>query len=170
MPKIEIRKPIVNGLFALIPLTRGYQAIIDVESLELVSAYNWYAVRNKAIIYAARTTIIGGKKKTIFMHREVISTPKDMHTDHIDGNGLNNTRANLRHVTHNENMQNRSNLSSNTSGIKGVHFDKKANRWIAQIRVNKKRIYLGCFVSAADAKTAYASASKKYHGKFGRLE
>ena len=154
----------------MIPLTMGHHALIDVDSLPLISGFNWYAKKNKTVIYAARSQVLNGAKMQILMHREILKTPSNMHTDHIDGNGLNNTRSNLRHVSHDQNMQNRANLSSNKSGFKGVHWSSSINRWVAQIRYKGKRIYLGVFKSAEDASVAYAKASAKLHGEFGRTE
>lgn len=85
------------------------------------------------------------------------------------GNGLDNRKSNLRIVTHKQNMQNRKIHKNNKSGYKGV-YKKKCGTYLAQIRANKKKYYLGSYPTAAEAYTAYCEASEKYHGDFGRVK
>ena len=88
--------------------------------------------------------------------------------DHIDLNKLNNKWKNLREATHSQNMANVALLSNNTSGYKGVFWHKQNLKWMVQIKVNNKRIYLGSFVNKEDAVEAYKKAAKKYFGEFAR--
>lgn len=71
--------------------------------------------------------------------------------DHIDRNPSNNSISNLREVSRQCNMRNTGMLKNNTSGIKGVHFDKNRCRWLAHIKINQKNVYLGRFENKIDA-------------------
>lgn len=77
---------------------------------------------------------------------------------------------NLREATHEENLRNYPRPRHNTSGVKGVYWNKKNRKWKAQIRVNRSRIYLGLFDSLDEAAAAYAAASAQHHGEFGRTD
>lgn len=88
--------------------------------------------------------------------------------DHRNGVKDDNRIDNLRQATHAQNQFNRSHTKTNALGIKGVHFNKKFNRYTASIQANKKTQYLGCFKTAAEAAAAYANAAKQLHGEFAR--
>lgn len=92
--------------------------------------------------------------------------------DHVDGNGLNNCRSNLRLATQSENMWNRKKGKGQyTSQYKGVSINKsmKTRPWMARLKVNGKPIYLGYYASEEEAALAYNEGTIKYHGKFARL-
>lgn len=147
-----------------IPLTKGKVAIVSDEDYEELSKYNWHAKVGNKTFYAMRSIKTGvNKQKNIFMHRVIMQTPKDMVTDHIDGNGLNNQRENLRLCTHSENLRNRKKNTNNTSGYKGVCWNKVYKKWQAQLCFNSKVMNLGCFLEKEDAYKAYCEASEKYH-------
>lgn len=86
--------------------------------------------------------------------------------DHIDNDRLNNNVSNLRWVTYSENNQNQSKNIRNTSGVKGISYDKKRNKWDSRINVNGKIKFLGLFLNKDDAVKARQEASKKYYGEF----
>lgn len=86
--------------------------------------------------------------------------------DHIDGNPSNNALSNLRAATHSQNMANRPPQKNNSSGVKGVSFDRARNRWTASLTQNRKLINLGRFQTKAEAVAARRSAEEKYHGEF----
>jgi hypothetical protein len=151
-----------------IPLTRGLVALVDDEDYEAISAYKWSCRGG----YASRSeTLPGkpGKQRTVYMHRVILGIEfgDSRKVDHKDCDKLNNTRANLRAVTHAQNMQNRRMHSNNTSGAKGVSF--VLGYWRAHIRVNGVGILLGCFKNHADAAAAYRNAAVKYHKEFANL-
>jgi len=132
-------------------------------------AGNKYRVGNTAY----RRIMIGGKN--YYAHRLVYlmqtqADPLDLHIDHIDGNGLNNSWRNIRVATHAENIWNSRRAASNTSGYKGVSKIKRCNqaRWLAQIVVNGKQKYLGRFPTAELAHAAYCKAAAELHGDFAR--
>ena len=89
--------------------------------------------------------------------------------DHRNGNKLDNRKSNLRICSRSENQMNRGKQKNNTSGFKGVSQIKMNQKWVAYIKVNYKRIYIGCFLKKVDAARAYNMAALKYHGEFGLL-
>ena len=95
--------------------------------------------------------------------------PGSKDVDHKDGDRSNNNPNNLRAVTHAQNCINRNTGRSNLSGVVGVYWLEKSNRWIANITVNKRVIYLGCYADKEDAITARREGEKKYHGEYQRV-
>jgi len=102
------------------------------------------------------------------MHKVISGILGKTEVDHIDGDGLNNTKINLRKATHAENMRNRKLQKNNTSGYAGVS-PVYNNKWRAQIKVDGQIKYLGVFENKQDAVSAYSEASKKYFGEFARV-
>lgn len=146
-----------------IPLSRGLYAKIDDDDYKKISNHKWYAAKQPNTFYAVREVKINGKKKTIWMHREINKTPKHMKTDHINGNGLDNRKINLRSVDHADNMINSHKWRTEKySNYRGVTWHKTNKRWYAQITVDYKNIYLGSFLSEDDAKKAFDKARRKY--------
>ena len=90
--------------------------------------------------------------------------------DHRNVIRSDNSSSNLREATHAQNCQNSSISRNNSSGFKGVTFSKAANKWAAQISVNRKHIHLGLFLDPADAHLAYKKAATEYFGEFARTE
>ena len=88
--------------------------------------------------------------------------PKGMQIDHLDHDRSNNRIENLRLVTHKENGRNISKKKNNTSGITGVRWNKARQKWVAQISINKKGIYLGLYNNLLDAVAARKRAEKFY--------
>lgn len=86
--------------------------------------------------------------------------------DHRNRNSGDDRFKNLRLATHSQNGANRRRSKHNTSGVKGVCWHKRKNKWHAQIRVNTKRLHLGYFTSLSVAQQAYISATKRYFGVF----
>lgn len=146
----------------LIPLTQGKSTVVDDDDYELLSLRKWHYLK---IGYAARRT----EEQYIYMHREIMSAPTGMEVDHINGDGLDNRRSNLRVCTHAENMRNRKLAKDNTSGYIGVTWNKERSKWQSQIGVSGKNINIGCFPAIEDAARAYNEAAKKYFGEFARL-
>lgn len=150
-------------MFRLIPLTQGQSAIVDDQDFEFLSQWKWYAHKRPCTFYAERTQTVCGKKVKFWMHRLIMATPDGMFVDHIDGNGLNNTRANLRNVTHKQNMVNRSLWrDGTTTGHRGVYLDKRDGAIFSSITIDGKSIYLGRFASIEAAANAYQLARKKF--------
>lgn len=111
----------------------------------------------------------GGGYSTVGMHAIINRTPKGFDTDHRDGDGLNNTRANLRTATRAENGRNRSkSRTGGTSRFKGVHWDKQKSRWRSSIRVNGRLFHVGLFFDEAEAAAAYDAAALEHFGEFAK--
>lgn len=178
VPNRRIGKPLDIGIPGAvgIPLTKGHIATVDESDADLVNSY-WHAkVRvGRNAIYAARNAQRDGKRTEEHMHRIVLSRVigRDLldgeFVDHIDGNGLNNRRENLRVATAYENRYNLPAISSNKTGYKGVYLRKENNKYISTITFESKRIYLGEFATPEEAYKAYCDAAKKYHGEFARV-
>ena len=92
--------------------------------------------------------------------------PDHLQVDHKDGNGLDNQKENLRICTQSQNLGNRGIMKSNTSGVKGVHWDKNAKKWRARLGMNGKRKCLGLFSNIDEAKNVYIKAAKEFFGEY----
>lgn len=151
-------------------LSQGRYALVDDEDFEELSRYNWSYYKNHNVSYAIRRALrtenMTPTRKTIHMHRVVLGAKEGQQVDHINGNGLDNRRSNLRICTHAENMRNRGKQVNNTSGFKGVVFHNQRNKWQARMRLNGKIHSFGLFTRPEDAHAAYVEASKKLHGDF----
>lgn len=102
-------------------------------------------------------------KRTVSLHRWVTQSSEKMVVDHINHQTLDNTDNNLRVITHSENMQNRKGATrTNSSGIRGVTWDKPARKWRTSIRVEGKYFYLGLFEDIAEAEKVVSDARKTY--------
>lgn len=165
MPK-TIRQIRIEGNIAYVPLTKGYEAVVDASDVSLVEGLNWHSKPDKRCVYArANVQKNDGTRTTITMHKLLTGFAL---TDHKNGDGLCNRRSNLREATIEQNNRNVAKPRTNTSGIKGVNWDRRRNKWRALISIGNKSVHLGYFAAPEDAATAYAEASAKYHGKFGR--
>ena len=113
-----------------IPLTQGLFSIVDDEDYEYLSQWKWYANRNYYTYYAMRhTTNKTGKNTTICIHTQLLGKKDNLYVDHIDGDGLNNQRSNIRHVTPSQNNENRHRHTSksNTPTIQ-IKLSEEVNR------------------------------------------
>lgn len=155
---------------ATIHLSQGKVTVVDDEDLERCLAYTWHACygARRAGIWYARTNIRrpDGRKTTMKLHRLLMGYPVGFGIDHIDGDGLNNRRLNLRVATQAQNLANQYRKQIGTSAFKGVCWDKAHRKWRAGIRVNYKSIYLGLFSDEREAAMAYDCASVLHFGAF----
>lgn len=162
----------IEGETIELPLTQGKVAIVDAIDGDL-AALKWYVLAHKK--YAVRWTS-RPNRKMIYLHRVILSRtlgrelePNEF-PDHIDGNGLNCTRSNLRLATNAENMHNAKKRKDNTSGYKGVCFIKTTNQWRASIHINHRTKNLGHFDTPEEAYEVYCKAAKEAFGEFARFE
>lgn len=149
-----------------IKLTQNKIALVDDEDFDFLNQFKWFAHKVRHVYYADRDQ----DDKTIRMHRVLLNiTDKNIHVDHIDGNGLNNQKSNLRISSPKENNRNRRLNKNNSSGYKGVSFDKKSKKWVAYIKINYKHITLGRFDTKETAAKAYNDAALLYHKEFAKI-
>lgn len=146
-----------------IVLTQGKVALIDSEDFERVSRFKWSAMRRDHCWYAYHWVSVGGGKGTTqYLHQFLTGR---LNTDHIDGNGLNNRRSNLRAASTQLNNCNKHKTWAK-SGFKGVAGSKNGQRWEGRIRFNKKLIFLGSYETPQEAAQAYDEAALRYFGEF----
>lgn len=148
-----------------IQLTQGKVALVDDADFELVAAHKWNAAKRKNSWYAQ--SYAGGDKR-IHMHRLIMDFP-EMEVDHINGNGLDNRRENLRLATRTQNNRNNRGHVAATSRFKGVSWSVERQKWFACIGVDGKTIPLGRYADEKEAAQAYNVAAKKLWGDFARL-
>ncbi len=147
-----------------IPLTQDKFTVVDDDVYQWASKHKWCAHRDRGVFYAIRKE----RGNIVRLHREIMKASDGVHVDHISGDGLDNRRGNLRLCTHAENQRNRGSQSNNTSGFKGVSWNKSSGKWMAKIKVDGKAVHLGYFASKEDAARAYDTAATKYHGEFAK--
>jgi hypothetical protein len=164
---MEKRKIRIEGEIGYVPLPDGTEATIDAEDAELVGQYNW---RLSGKGYVKTSLPLGnGKSRTLLLHRLLMGEPEGKLVDHKDRNPRNNRRENLRIATGSQNQYNQGMRDNNTSGHKGVHWNKRLKKWQATIRHEGKQIHLGFFTVLEAAAKAYREAALKYHGEFANL-
>lgn len=147
-----------------IPLTQNKVAIVDDNDYETISQYKWYCVGGR---YAARDIRINKKRVCIYMHRYILGNNKKFDVDHINHDGLDNRKENLRLCTTSENMGNqRIQIKSKYSKYKGVTFDINRKKWQSKIMKNKKTIHLGRFDCEEDAADAYNKKALELFGEY----
>jgi hypothetical protein len=136
-------------------------ALVDVADAEAVGAYAWSMNGGG---YAVRTTQVGGKCLAVLMHRFLLGlVPGDgVHVDHVNGDKLDNRRANLRLCTPAQNQQNLHNRP-----YRGAAWHGKTNRWSAQVYLTGRKHHLGHFASQAEA-AEVAAAFRREHMPFSR--
>ena len=150
-----------------IPLTQGYVALVDDEDYEELAGFSWCGFPYRNTAYAFR----GGRKGesiTVRMHRQILNVASGVYVDHINGNGLDNRRRNLRIATSSQNMGNMRSRTG-TSCFKGVYWDRSAGRWGASIQCNHERCFLGYFNNETEAAATYDKKAKELFKEFARL-
>ncbi len=151
-----------------IPLTQGKFALVDDDVYEWASKYKWYTRRKKNTCYAERNTGTWPFRKIVRLHREIMNAEQGIQVDHINGNGLDCRRTNMRLASNAENQRNRGSQANNTSGYKGVVWDNAKRKWRARIRVDGTLVHLGYFSVPEDAARAYDVGARMYHGEFAK--
>ncbi|MBW8039596.1 MAG: hypothetical protein FVQ85_06310 [Planctomycetes bacterium] len=148
-----------------IPLTQGRFAVVDADDYERLIKHKWSCQKSKNNCYASRAY---GYTR-ISMHRVIMKAPKGLQVDHIDGNGLNNRKSNLRLCTHAENVHNSRPMRNVSSKYKGVCWHKDKKKWCVSITKSDRRSYLGHFDDEIVAAREYDKKAKELFGEFAYL-
>jgi hypothetical protein len=151
-----------------IPLSQNLVALVDDEDYDRVmAAGKWSAIRGRSTFYARKSVARpGGARGAISLHTYLTGWPL---VDHINGDGLDNRRANLRPATGAQNMHNRRLNRDNKTGFKGVSWDAQRGRWRADINLNGRRKFLGYHEAPEAAAHAYDEAARSLHGEFATV-
>ena len=151
-----------------IELTRGYTALIDDEDAHLAE-YDWCALVTKTgLVYAQRKGMRdeyekGSTRPTFLLHRQVVgATDRSQRVDHLNGDTLDNRRANLLLADHAHNMRNTGRRRNNVTGVPGVQFHKRLQRFQVFMQVNGKNTYFGSF-DDLEAAAAHRKALEAEH-------
>lgn len=152
-------------------LNQGKYTVVDDEDFEWLSRTKWWAAKYRRAFYVhGKRRVSTNNFKTLKIHIEIMKHhnlhKEGKQVDHINGDGLDNRKINLRMCTNSNNIKNRGLLSSNTSGYKGV--TRVGKRWRARLTSNRKVMSFGCYKTKLEAAKAYNEAALKHHGEFAR--
>jgi len=154
-----------------IKLSNGRFTIVDDEDFLWLSQFHWYTNSGKWNLYANREVMTEGKTSCFLMHREIMMHHgykiEGFYVDHINHNGLDNRKENLRMVTASQNQMNRLPIKS-LSGYKGVTIYRNG-KWRASAKVDQKNVHLGYFDTKEEAAIAYNSFAQRQFGSFAYL-
>ena len=143
------------------------RVLIDIEDVDKVKPYKWSDSGDQHGTHYATSN----DKQWSRMHRLIMNvTDKNLVVDHINHNGYDNRKYNLRICTNSENICNCKTPKNNKSGCKGVYWAKDKNKWTAQVTINNKTKYIGRFINYEDAVKARLDAEKEYYGEFAYNE
>jgi len=142
-------------------------ALVDDDDYSLLCSMRWHIWSQPS---TNRTQYARSKvdRKSVFMHRFIMRPTESQEVDHINGNGLDNRRINLRLCRHGENQANRRPSRTSTSKYLGVHWDKRRKCWRARLTKNARCHSVGSFETEREAAVAYDVAAKLMHGEFAR--
>ena len=170
MAFIGIRPLRFEGNVAYVPLSQGYEAVIEAEDAPIVGTRNWNAlVHPSGRVYAVSKYRLGGEQwRTVFLHRTILIAGSGYDIDHVNGDGLDCRLSNLRQATRSQNLMNSRRRSTSKSGYKGVSFVARHGHWRAEIKIEGKTKYLGSFPTPDEAHEAYVSAASQIFGQFAR--
>ena len=158
-----------------IPLTQGKIALVDDVDYEQLAKHRWYSNKreypNSSRWYAQRnakhTDAVNGRK-IVYMHQAIMGVKNNLEIDHINGDGLDNRRANLRFCSHSENMANQR-KTRGSSIYKGVSWHKAARKWSAKIKQSGHKMHIGYFDAEEEAARAYDARASELYGEHASL-
>jgi len=152
-----------------IPLSQGKVALVDDADYEGLNQWKWYWCRSRnrsgsGYAFRKQTDKTSGRLTYIYMHRQILDAPARLECDHVNGDGLDNRRDNLRLATRSQNATNTTIRRSPSSPYRGVRSNH--NKWAASIKANGQLHYLGNFPTPEEAALAYDRAAENLHGEF----
>lgn len=146
-----------------VPIAGDRVALVDAaDAAAVIAAGPWHIKRGRTTDYAQHSV---SDRRKITMHGLITGWP---YVDHINGDGLDNRRSNLRQATHAQNCANRGPTRANALGLKGVGL-LPSGRWRAQIRSSGHQRHVGVYATADEAARAYDAAATEAFGEFARL-
>lgn len=152
-----------------ITLTNGGTTIVDDDIYDQVSQFEWK--RNVKLNYAMRYVENKNEKRIVYLHHCVLPLHPVLLVDHINRNVLDNRKENLRYCTKSQNLANRPAQKNNKTSIyKGVCFQKRTGKWVAQVQCKGKQVFQKRFSTEEEAAHAYDYYAKKYFGEFAYLK
>ncbi len=152
---------------ASLKLTNGEYTLVDDQDYDFLNQWEWHCT----VGYAARTEYpqgLKGRGVHILMHRVLMGMPDGLQVDHANRNPLDNRKSNLRIATRSQNQWNRGLQNNNSSGSKGVSWDKVNNKWRAAVNMQNKYINLGRFNTIEEAVAVRTAYIANIHGEFAR--
>ena len=161
----------LSGEYGSCTMADGNVFIFDLEDYDKIKKYTWH-LSGREYIGTSINVKVNNKinRQTLMIHRYIMDVQdkdwKECVVDHINGNVYDNRKSNLRVVTQQENTMNQKKPKNNTSGVTGVGFYKKNNKWGASIRCGVNTIFLGLFDNFEDAVKARKEAEEKYFGEY----
>jgi hypothetical protein len=156
MPPVQLALPVA------LPVGRDLVALADIDDAERLLQYRWRAIRIRRTWYAVRAD----SDALIYMHRLILNAPDGMIVDHRDGNGLNNSRANLRVVTHRENNINAAKRAGCSSHHRGVDYHRSTRAWRARVWCGGRETLVGFFATEEEAVAARERAAREVYGEY----
>jgi AP2 domain len=166
---INMPRPVYTcqcGDHAWTALTLGYVTLVSPQDAHLLEKRAWRAfhLKSKRQVYATTS------HRSVRLHRVILELTDDaFHGDHINNNGLDNRRPNLRAATRNQNAHNCSSHRDSTSKFLGVSWDKRTKLWISQISIKGRNTKIGSFADEETAARSYDTWARKEYGEFARL-
>jgi hypothetical protein len=162
-------KASMNEEVRRVPVKGGYEAIVNLEDYEAVKQFIWFSKNDPRNKYARATPTKNGVQGHIYMHHLILPKKKGIVVDHINGNGLDNRRCNLRYATQAQNSSNSRPFQRSKSGFKGVSWATKRQRWFVSIAADRRRYFLGEFLDKVEGAKAYDKAARILHGVYAKL-
>ena len=150
-----------------IKLNKGFITLVDDEDYGRLNQWAWRILKSRHTYYAQRQENVNNKTKSVLMHREIMNTPKNLQVDHIDHDGLNNQKVNMRNCTHLQNLHNQR-KKGKYNKYKGVYVINRDNI-IAMITYNYRQIWRKRFFTEREAAIEYDIMARKYFGEFAEL-
>lgn len=153
----------LTGEYAKGYLDDGREFLFDIEDYDLIKGFHWKSDNRGYILCQIKKH---GKVKSIYLHRISANPPSGVSIDHINGNKFDNRKCNLREVTQTQNCYNKPLSSKNKSGVTGVFWHSKKNKWLVNISHNNQSVYIGLYEKFEDAVQARYEAEDMYYGEY----